>query len=84
MKEGTHRMMTKHYKVAGHAFTVSGRAELFEQMENYEPFECEGGEPLFSLTADCGVVPEYTEVMNHGDRFLILPAINEDLYPLII
>ena len=21
---------------------------------------------------------------NHGDRFLILPAINEDLYPLII
>ena len=55
-------MMTKHYKVAGHTFAVSGQAELFEQMGNYEPFECEGGEPLFSLTADCGVIPEYTEV----------------------
>ena len=55
-------MKTKHYKVAGHTFTVSGRAELFEQMENYEPFECEGGEPLFSLIEDSGVAPEYTEV----------------------
>ena len=24
------------------------------------------------------------DLSNHGDRFLILPAINEDLYPLII
>ena len=55
-------MITKHYKVAGHVFAVSGKAELFEQMGNYEPFECEGGEPLFSLTVECGVVPEYTEV----------------------
>jgi hypothetical protein len=47
--------------VAGHVFAVSGKAELFEQMGNYEPFECEGGEPLFSLTIECGVVPEYTE-----------------------
>ena len=54
-------MITKHYKVAGHVFAVSGKAELFEQMGNYEPFECEGGEPLFSLTIECGVVPEYTE-----------------------
>ena len=55
-------MMTRYYKVAGHVFAVSGKAELFEQMGNYEPFECEGGEPLFSLTIECGVVPEYTEV----------------------
>ena len=55
-------MITKHYKVAGHVFAVSGKAEFFEQMGNYEPFECEGGEPLFSLTIECGVVPEYTEV----------------------
>lgn len=55
-------MITKHYKVAGHVFAVSGKAELFEQMGNYEPFECEGGEPLFSLTMDSSVVPEYTEV----------------------
>ena len=56
-----HNMMTKHYKVAGHTFAVSGQAGFFELMGNYEPFECEGGEPLFSLTVECGVVPEYTE-----------------------
>ena len=54
-------MMTKHYKVAGHTFAVSSQAGFFELMENYEPFECEVGEPLFSLTVECGVVPEYTE-----------------------
>ena len=55
-------MMTRYYKVAGHTFAVSGQAGFFELMGNYEPFECEGGEPLFSLTMDSGVVPEYTEV----------------------
>lgn len=55
-------MITKHYKVAGHTFAVSGQAGFFELMGNYEPFECEGDEPLFSLTIECGVVPEYTEV----------------------
>ena len=54
-------MMTRHYKVAGHTFAVNGSNELFEQMENYEPFRCEGGEPLFTLTECSGVVPEYTE-----------------------
>ena len=53
--------MTRHYKVAGHTFAVSGSDELFEQMGNYEPFRCEGGEPLFTLTECSGVVPEYTE-----------------------
>ena len=55
-------MITKHYKVAGHVFAVSSQASFFELMGNYEPFECEVGEPLFSLTMECGVVPEYTEV----------------------
>ena len=55
-------MITRHYKVAGHTFAVSSQAGFFELMGNYEPFECEGGEPLFSLTVDSGVVPEYTEV----------------------
>lgn len=62
-------MMTRHYKVAGHTFTVSGQAELFEQMKNYEPFECEGGEPLFSLTEDSGAVPEYTEVFRQEESW---------------
>ena len=61
MKEGTHSMMTRHYKVAGHTFAVSSQAGFFELMGNYEPFECVGGEPLFSLTVEFGVVPEYTE-----------------------
>ena len=55
-------MRTVLYKVAGHTFAVSGQAGFFELMGNYEPFECEGGEPVFSLTIECGVVPEYTEV----------------------
>lgn len=48
--------------MAGHTFSVSGEGEVFEKMRNYEPFECEGGEPLFALTAEGGEVPEYTEV----------------------
>ena len=65
-------MMTRHYKVAGHTFAVSGRVELFEQMKNYEPFECEGGEPLFSLTEDSGEVPEYTEVYRQEEEVHII------------
>ncbi len=56
-----YNMMTRYYKVAGHTFAVSGQAGFFELMGNYDPFECEGGEPLFSLAIECGVVPEYTE-----------------------
>ena len=53
--------------MAGHTFAVSGSNELFEQMENYEPFRCEGGEPLFALTECRGVVPEYTEVFRQEE-----------------
>lgn len=48
--------------MAGHTFAVSGEAEIFGQMENYESFRCEGGEPLFALTVESGTVHEYTEV----------------------
>ena len=65
-----HNMMTRHYNVAGHTFAISGRAELFEQMENYEPFACEDGEPLFSLMEDCGEVPEYTEVYRREEPYI--------------
>ena len=67
-----HNMMTRYYKVAGHTFAVSGRAEIFEQMKNYEPFECEGGEPLFSLMEDSGEVPEYTEVYRQEEEVHII------------
>ena len=63
-------MMTRIYKVAGHTFAISGRVELFEQMDNLEPFACEGGEPLFSLMEDCGEVPEYTEVYRREEPYI--------------
>ena len=65
-----HSMMTRHYNVAGHMFAISGRAELFEQMENLEPFACEGGEPLFSLTVEIGTGPEYTEVYRWEEPYM--------------
>ena len=65
-----HSMMTRHYNVAGHTFAISGRVELFEQMDNLEPFACEGGEPLFSLMEDCGEVPEYTEVYRREEPYI--------------
>ena len=67
-------MMTRHYKVAGHTFAVNGKDELFEQMGNYEPFECESAKPLFSLTIDSGVVPEYTEVYPSKKKVGIIPG----------
>ena len=63
-------MMTRHYKVAGHTFAVSVRAELLELIKNFEPFACEGGEPLFSLTEDSGAVPEYTEEFRQEESWL--------------
>ena len=63
-------MMTRIYRVAGHTFAISGRVELIEQMDNLEPFACEGGEPLFSLMEDCGEVPEYTEVYRMEEPYM--------------
>lgn len=80
-------MITKHYKVAGHVFAVCGKAELFEQMGNYEPFECEGGEPLFSLTIECGVVPKYTEVYPLKKRAGIIygrTASGNEVYDVVV
>ena len=80
-------MMTRYYKVAGHVFAVSGKAELFEQMGNYEPFECEGGEPLFLLTIECGVVPEYTEVYPLKKRAGIIygrTASGNEVYDVVV
>ena len=65
-----HSMMTRHYNVAGHTFAISGRVELFEQMDNLEPFACEGGEPLFSLTVEIGTGPEYTEVYRWEEPYM--------------
>lgn len=63
-------MMTRIYRVAGHTFAISGRVELIEQMDNLEPFACEGGEPLFTLIEDSGAVPEYTEVYRREEPYI--------------
>ena len=63
-------MMTRYYKVAGHTFAVNGSDELFKQMRNYEPFRCEGGKPLFTLTECRVVVPEYTEVFRMSKHLI--------------
>ena len=65
-----HSMMTRHYNVAGHTFAISGRGELFKQMDNLESFACEGGEPLFSLTVEIGTGHEYTEVYRWEEPYI--------------
>ena len=35
-------METRYYKVAGHMIGVSGEAEVFKLMTNYEPFAIQG------------------------------------------
>ena len=77
-------MMTKHYKLAGHTFAVSGKAELFELMGNYEPFECEGGEPLFTLIEDSGTVPEYTEVFRKAFMSCGYDASGNDVFEFLV
>ena len=45
-------MASYYYKVAGHVFGVSGGAEVFTLMGNYEPFQTSlsDGDPVFMLT----------------------------------
>ena len=61
-------MMTRYYKVAQHVFCVSGEAEIFALMQNYEPFACEDGEVVFSLAVVPGEAPAYHEEMRQEDE----------------
>jgi hypothetical protein len=60
--------MTRFYMVAGHRFGVSGGAEDFALMGNYEPFACSDGETVFDLAVASGDAPEYTEEMRQDDE----------------
>ena len=62
------RMETRYYKVAGHAFGVSGGAEVFALMTNYEPFGCESAETVFRLTVGKGETISYTEDLRQEDE----------------
>ena len=61
-------MDTRYYKVAGHTFGVSGGAEIFALMTNYEPFGCETGESVFMLTVGKGEAVGYTEDLRQEDE----------------
>jgi len=66
--------MTRYYEVAGQRFCVSGAAEYFGLMENYEPFGCAEGETVFSLNIDRGEAPVYTEELRQMDDHLQIGA----------
>jgi hypothetical protein len=44
-------METRYYKVAGHMIGVSGEAEVFKLMTNYEPFAIRGDGSFVTLTS---------------------------------
>ena len=54
--------------VAGHRFGVSGQADDFALMDNYEPFACTDGDTVFDLAVASGDAPEYTEEMRQDDE----------------
>ena len=60
----------RYYMVAGHRFGVSGGAESFALMDNYEPFACTEGETVFDLAVASGDAPAYTEEMRQEDEKL--------------
>ncbi len=59
---------TKYYKVAGHVFCVSGEAECFSLMANYEPFACDEAAVAFSLTVARGLPVSYDEEWRQEDE----------------
>jgi hypothetical protein len=58
---------TKYYKVAEHVFCVSGEAEYFPLMQNYEPFACDEAAVVFSLTVAQGLPVSYDEEWRQDD-----------------
>jgi len=59
---------TRYFKVADHIFCVSGETELLALMGNYEPFICDSGEALFSVTIEIAEKPDYSEEMRQEDE----------------
>ena len=60
-------METKYYQVAEHVFSVSGEAEYFPLMQNYEPFACDEAAVAFSLTVAQGLPVSYDEEWRQDD-----------------
>ena len=63
--------MTKYYKVAEHVFGVSGEAEVFALMANYEAFAVghqDASETVFVLTVESGDAPAYSEELRQEEE----------------
>lgn len=63
-------MVSNYYKVAGHVFGVSGGAEVFALMGNYEPFKTNlsDGDPVFMLTIAEGQAISYIEDLRQEEE----------------
>lgn len=65
-------METRYYMVARHLFCVSGEAEVFTLMGNYEPFAIEERpitlNILMTLTISSGTAPNYTEELRQEEE----------------
>ena len=64
-------MTTRNYRVAGHVFSVSGEAEVFALMGNYEVFGDGSREVpavVFALTVESGPAPDYAEELRQEEE----------------
>lgn len=63
-------MKTNHYQVAEHVFDVSGEADCFALMANYEVFATSepSPTPIFSLTVGNGHAPIYVEELRQEEE----------------
>ena len=59
-----------YYNVAGHSFGVSGSAEIFALMDNYEPFLASpsGADSVFMLTVTEGQAVSYIEDLRQEEE----------------
>ena len=62
--------MRRYYQVAGHTFGVSGGAEVFALMDNYEPFLTSEavGDPVFMLAIADGQAVSYIEDLRQEEE----------------
>jgi len=63
---------SKYYNVAGHMFGVSGEANHFTLMQNYEPFKSAKSETVFALAIGKGDTPEYTEELRQEEEVQVI------------
>ena len=61
-------MTTTFFDVAEHRFAVSGEERILVMMDNYKPFVTTAGDTVFSLTAEAGTAPDYSEELRQEEE----------------